>query len=278
MRGKEIALSSSTATFTSWTHSSIKKAFLELVVASKVQRPLTQSSTPSFYPKGATRLFSFGIHFIHTTYHGKQHHQGYDMTHRQCSFAVSHFVATCVTCRRLRGHAQGQKMADLPPERVTPAPPFTYTGMDVFGPFYIKEGRKGMKRWGLIFTCLSSRAIHLETLNSMTTDSFLNALRVLTSRRKKVRELRSDQETNFVGAKNELYAALKKLDTAPLKEFLSSQDCDWIDFNLNIPQASHMGGIWERQIRTKRSVLSSLLLVCSLTTKRYVRSWLKLNV
>ena len=41
---------------------------------------------------------------------------------------------------------------------------------------------------------------------------------------------------------------------------MSSQDCDWIDFNLNIPQASHVGGIWERQIRTKRSVLSSLLL------------------
>ena len=158
-------------------------------------------------------------------------------------------------CRRLCGHAQGQKMADLPPERVTPAPAFTYTGMDIFGPLYIKEGRKGMKRWGLIFTCLSSRAIHLETLNSMTTDSFLNVLRVLTSRRKKVRELRSDQETTFVGAKSELYAALKKLDTAPLKEFLSSQDFDWIDFNLNIPQASHMGGIWERQIRTKRSVL-----------------------
>ena len=158
-------------------------------------------------------------------------------------------------CRRLRGHAQGQKMADLPPERVTPAPAFTYTRMDIFGPRYIKEGRKGMKRWGLIFTCLSSRAIHLETLNSMTTDSFLKVLRVLASRRKKVRELRSDQETNFVGAKSELYAAPKKLDTAPLKEFLSSQDFDWIAFNLNIPQALHMGGIGERQIRTKRSVL-----------------------
>lgn len=149
--------------------------------------------------------------------------------------AISHFVAKCVMCRRLRGHAQGQKMADLPPERVTPAPLFTYTGMDVFGPFYIKEGRKEMKRWGLIFNCLSSRAIHLETLNSMTTDSFLNALRRFTSCRGKVCDLRSDQETNLIGARNELSAALKELDTAPLKEFLSSQDCDWIDFNLNIP-------------------------------------------
>ena len=207
---------------------------------------------------------------IHQFHHGKQHHQGYGITHnaiRQAGYyiingrsLISHIVSKCVVCRKLCGHTQNQKMADLPPERVTPAPPFTYTGMDVFGPFYIKEGRKELKRWGLIFTCLSSRAIHLETLNSMTTDSFLNALRRFISRRGKVRELRCDQGTNFVGAKYELASAFKELDTTPLKEYLSSQDCDWIDFNFNTPHASHMGGIWERQIRTTRSVLSSLLL------------------
>ena len=83
---------------------------------------------------------------------------------------------------------------------------------------------------------------------------------VSSARRGKVRELRCDQETNFVGAKNELASAFKELDTTPLKEYLSSQDCNWIDFNFNAPHASHMGGIWERQIRTTRSVLSSLLL------------------
>ena len=75
----------------------------------------------------------------------------------------------------------------------------------------IKEGRKELKRWGLIFTCLASRAIHLETLNAMTTDSFLNALR---RRREKVPELRSDQDINVLGARNELIAALKELDSA----------------------------------------------------------------
>ena len=104
---------------------------------------------------------------IRQFHHEKQHHQGYGMTHNVICQAgyyiingrseVSHVVAKCVTCRRLRGHAQDQKMADLPPERTTPAPPFTCTGMDVFGPFYIKEGRKELKRWGLIFTCLLSR-------------------------------------------------------------------------------------------------------------------------
>ena len=203
-------------------------------------------------------------------HHGKQHHQGYGMTHnaiRQAGYhiingrsLISHIIAKCVLCRKLQGRTQDQQMAALPPERVMLSAPFTYTGMDVFGPFYIRERRKELKQWGLIFTCLSSRAIHLETLNAMSTDSFLNALRRFISRRGKVRELRSDQGTNFVGAKNELAAALKELDTTPVKEYLSSQDCDWIDFNLNTPQASHMGGIWERQIRTTRSVLSSLLL------------------
>ena len=93
----------------------------------------------------------------------------------------------------------------------------------------------------------------------MATDLFLNALRRFISRSGNVRELRSDQGTNFVGAKKELAAALKELDTTSVKEYLSSQDCDWIDFNLNTPHASHMGGIWERQIRTTRSVLSLLL-------------------
>ena len=61
---------------------------------------------------------------------------------------VSHIIAKCVICRKLRGRVQDQNMSDLPPERLTPAPPFTFTGMDVFSPFYIKEGRKELKRWG----------------------------------------------------------------------------------------------------------------------------------
>jgi len=125
-------------------------------------------------------------------------------------------------------------MADLPSlrDRVTLAPPFTYTGLDVFGPFYIKEGRKELKRWGLIFTCLASRTIHLETLSDMPTDSFLNALRRYISRRGKVQELRSDQGINFVGTRNELNATLKELGTTCVKDYLPSEDCDSIDFNL----------------------------------------------
>lgn len=67
--------------------------------------------------------------------------------------------------------------------------------MDIFGLWHIKEGQKELKRWGLIFTCLYSRAIHLETLNSVETNAFINALRRFYQPK---RQLRSDQGTNFM--------------------------------------------------------------------------------
>ena len=172
---------------------------------------------------------------------------------------VTHYISKCVTCRKLRHANLTQRMSDLTIERLEPASPFTYSGMDVFGPWYIKDGRKTVKRYGLIFTCLCSRAVHLETLNSMETNSFINALRRFVNRRGKVRELRSDQGTNFVGAKNELTSALGELDYDRIHDYLLRNDCDWIEFNMNTPKSSHMGGIWERLIRTVRSVLAGLL-------------------
>ena len=150
-------------------------------------------------------------------------------------------------------------MSNLPEERLEPSAPFTYTGMDVVGPWCIKDGRKTMKRYGLIFTCLCSRAVHLETLNTMETDSFINALRRFINRRGKVRELRSDRGTNFVAAKNELSAALEECIYDRVHDFLLKHDCDWLEFNMNTAKSSHMGGICERLIRTVRSVLAGLL-------------------
>ncbi|XP_006813334.1 uncharacterized protein LOC102808943 [Saccoglossus kowalevskii] len=66
-------------------------------------------------------------------------------------------------------------MSDLPRDRLEPTVPFTYSAVDYFGPFYVKEGHRELKRYGVLFTCLSSHAIHIETANSLITDSFLNA-------------------------------------------------------------------------------------------------------
>ncbi len=78
-----------------------------------------------------------------------------------CSSEVSSLIYKCVKCRKLRKCNQEQKMADPPPERMVTTPPFTYSGMDCFGPFYVKEGRRELKRYGLLFTCMCSQAVHL---------------------------------------------------------------------------------------------------------------------
>ena len=150
-------------------------------------------------------------------------------------------------------------MADLPEERFATEPPFTYSGMDMFGPFYVKEGRKQIKRFVVLFTCLSSRAIHLESTASMATDSFIQALRRFLARRGSVREIISDNGKNFVGAENEFKRAYKEMNHNKISEFLLSESCDWILWKKNPPSASHMGGVWERQIRSVRSVLTALL-------------------
>lgn len=120
--------------------------------------------------------------------HENVKHQGKGFTMneiRSCGYlipginrAVTSYIRNCVTCRRLRRTAEGQRMSDLPSERVEPSPPFMYCGMDSFGPFTTKEGRKkNHKRNGLLLTCQCSRAIHIEMLEDMSTDAFVNSLR-----------------------------------------------------------------------------------------------------
>ena len=173
---------------------------------------------------------------------------------------VSSLLNNCVTCKRLRGKVTLQKMADLPDDRTAEAPPFTYSGVDLFEPFYVREGRSDKKRWGVLFTCMSTRAVHIEVAHSLTTHSFLNAYRRFVCRRGPIRTLRSDRGTNFIGAKNELQTAMQELDTEMIKRKLAQDNCDFFEFNFNVPHASHMGGCWERMIQTTRNSLAAILI------------------
>ena len=96
-------------------------------------------------------------------------------------------ILKCVRCKQLRGRLQQQKMADLPKEKKSEEPPFTYCGVDLFGSFLVKDGQKEVKRYGVLYTCLSSRAIHLEVVYSLSTDSFIMGLRRFVGRRVNVR-------------------------------------------------------------------------------------------
>ncbi|XP_064641961.1 uncharacterized protein LOC135496530 [Lineus longissimus] len=199
-------------------------------------------------------------------HHERVAHQGRGLTMNQirssgiwilsCSSAVGSHIYKCVTCRRLRGRPQEQKMSNLPEDRTEASPPFTYCGADCFGPFYVKDNRKEVKRYGVIFTCLALRAVHIEVLDDMSTDAFINGLRCLIAIRGTVRKIRCDQGSNFIGAKHELKLALNELDADMIRAYLLQHSCE---FDMNPPAASHMGGIWERMIRSTRSILNGLL-------------------
>ncbi|XP_051792767.1 uncharacterized protein LOC127530320 [Acanthochromis polyacanthus] len=199
-------------------------------------------------------------------YHEQVRHQGKGLTINEVrsngfwilgiSRTVAAYIRQCVTCRKLRRSTEEQRMADLPLERVDPSPPFTYCGIDCFGPFHTKEGRKMHKRYGLLLTCLCCRAVHIEMLTDMSTDAFINGLRSFIAIRGTVRQIRCDQGSNFVGAKNELSHALKQVDDKRLAVFLAKNQCHFI---MNAPHSSHTGGVWERQIRTVRNVLRATL-------------------
>ena len=98
--------------------------------------------------------------------------------------------------------------------------------------------------------------MHIEIIHSLNSVSFLQALRQVIACRGNVRVLYSDNGTNFVGCANELKKAYKEMDNEMVQSFTQSLGGD-LDGGMWV--ASHMGGIWERQIRSAHAILSSLL-------------------
>ncbi|KAK7912513.1 hypothetical protein WMY93_012724 [Mugilogobius chulae] len=170
--------------------------------------------------------------------------------------AIRRFQRNCQECQKWRGRPQVPKMADLPPSRLRILKPaFFSTGVDCFGPYSVKIGRRSEKRWGIIFKCMTTRAVHIELLSSMDTDSFLLSMRRFIARRGKPFELISDQGTNFRGGERELREAFATL-TPDLQAQLASQQIHW---KFNPPNAPHFGGCWEREIRSVKQALQVTL-------------------
>ena len=139
---------------------------------------------------------------------------------------VKGVIRGCVTCQALRGSTLGQKMADLPADRAECSPPFTYVGVDIFGPFLVKNRRTDIKRYGAIFTCLTTRAVHIEMAYDLTTDAFIHSLRKFMAIRGPVRLIRCDNGTNFVGANQELCRSVKAIQSTSLRNFALENNCD----------------------------------------------------
>ncbi|XP_033096702.1 uncharacterized protein LOC117100976 [Anneissia japonica] len=178
---------------------------------------------------------------------------------------VKGVIRDCVTCKKLNARPAEQIMAPLPAERVVAdQPPFTNTGVDYFGPIEVRERRSTVKRYGCIFTCLSSRAVHLEVAESLEADAFINAFRRFVARRGQPLKMFSDNGTNFVAGERELREALDNMNNSVVEDALHTRGCEW---HFNPPAASHFGGVWERLIRSVRKVLHGVLRQQTLTTE-----------
>ncbi|XP_026139629.1 uncharacterized protein LOC113116023 [Carassius auratus] len=180
------------------------------------------------------------------------------MSAKRC---IGSLLNKCVTCRKLRRPTELQQMADLPAERLQVAPPFTYVGVDVFGPWQVvsrrtRGGCSNSKRWAVIFSCMCTRAVHIEVVETLSSSVFINALRRFFAIRGPAKQIRSDCGTNFIGAVQELKMK-KETSGSDLQKYLQQHACTWI---FNPPHASHMGGAWERMVGIARRILDCMLL------------------
>ncbi|XP_075157769.1 uncharacterized protein LOC142231036 [Haematobia irritans] len=168
---------------------------------------------------------------------------------RQC-------IRTCKICTIYKHKIRNQIMAALPPERCVYSPPFTNTGIDFAGPFEIKTSRlrnaRLEKGYAVVFVCFSTRAIHLETCSSLTSDAFLAAFDRFVGRRGYPAKVFSDNGTNFVGANRILVNEHKKFLQSAEKSLVDKYSVHGCSWHFIPPQAPHMGGLWEAGVKSMK--------------------------
>ena len=171
---------------------------------------------------------------------------------------AKYLTQKCVICKKLRSKPLEQLMGQVPALRVaTGLPPFTNTAIDMFGPFQIRLNRKTLKEAQVvIFTCMTTRAIHLELVTDKSTDTFLLAFRRFACLRGHPNTCWSDCGTNFIGSQNYLREIMQDWDILEIQSILTEEfACDF-KWNWNIPHASHQNGVVESLIKSVRQALN----------------------
>ncbi|XP_028165136.1 uncharacterized protein LOC114356249 [Ostrinia furnacalis] len=167
--------------------------------------------------------------------------------------AVRWVIHRCQTCKLLRRSTLCPPMGDLPEERLAHHQrPFTFTGIDYFGPVEVAIGRRKEKRWVALFTCMVTRAIHLEIVASLSADAAIMCLRRFIARRGTPSVIFSDNGTSFVGASRQL----RVLYDIAVSDYAATNKIVW---RFIPPSAPFMGGVWERLVRSVKSALKVTL-------------------
>ena len=148
-------------------------------------------------------------------------------------------------------------MTDLPRERLAfKEPPFSNTGVDYFGPFYVSVKRSTERRWGFLFTCLTTRAVQFEVVPSMDTSSCVMGIERFIAPRGIPSVLWSYNGTNFIASEKELLQNTSNWNQQVLTDALVKKRISW---KFNPPSAPHHGGVWERIVRSFKHVFYAVL-------------------
>ena len=170
---------------------------------------------------------------------------------------VRSIVGHCFDCKRRNAKPAPPIMAPLPANRLKPFnPPFTCTGVDYFGPLEVVMFRRTVKRYGALFTCMTTRAVHLEIAHSLDTDSFLIAFWRFANRRGCPATVYSDNGTNLTAGERVLRESIARLDSEKIANETSSKGIDW---HFSPPASPHFGGAWERLVRSAKTALRIVL-------------------
>ena len=164
--------------------------------------------------------------------------------------SVRHYLNQCNACNLQKARPVRQLMADLPASRLAAHnKPFFNTGCDYFGPLPYKEGRSERKAWGLLFTCLSTRAIHVELVTSLDLSNFIMAFSRFVDLRGSVSSMYSDNGTTFKAAAHVLP---ELLEADKLQSFFRKKKISW---EFIPPYSPSQGGAWESLIKVFKRTL-----------------------
>ena len=169
---------------------------------------------------------------------------------------VRSIIHRCVVCKRFEGAAYcGPPPPPLPTFRVREEPPFTYTGVDFAGPLYIRTTGSSArnKAWICLFTCCVVRAVHLEIVTDMSTETFIRCLKCFTARRGMPRRFVSDNGKTFKATATFLKTVFKQ---DVVLDHLAGVGTEW---TFNIERAPWWGGVFERMVKSTKRCLKKMI-------------------
>ncbi|KAH9399765.1 hypothetical protein TYRP_017757 [Tyrophagus putrescentiae] len=176
--------------------------------------------------------------------------------------SVVHLISRCRICRTLRGKTSTVDLGSIPRFRYDErTPAFTNVGLDIFGPLTTAMTTPG-KRYGVIFACATTRAVHLELISNQTAAEVYLALRKFVARRGIPKLIYSDNGLQLIAVEKRFLKLVHQLSREYSKPELRLK---WIHLT---PLSPWRGGFYERLIATVKATLKALTFKTILTDRK----------